>query len=120
ALVKLPTTRYLVCTPVPSRGPIQLWDHFHFDPTTARVSGGATPSGDCEIGCREFFQLSTGCSRTKSASRCALAVKATFSIFCRDLSELTILLTRCNKANCDTAESGEFTRRISMAFLSFS
>jgi hypothetical protein len=33
------------------------------------------------------------------------------------MSELTIPLTRCNKASCDRAESGEFT---SVALIGFS
>src|SRR5215467_2527083 len=42
---------------------------------------------------------------------------SSFSIFFKDMSELTIPLTRCNKASCDRAESGEFT---SVAFIGFS
>jgi hypothetical protein len=33
------------------------------------------------------------------------------------MSELTIPLTRCNKANCDTAESGEFDSVVFMISL---
>src|SRR5262249_39288887 len=42
---------------------------------------------------------------------------SSFSIFFKDMSELTIPLTRCNKASCDRAESGEFT---SVALIGFS
>src|SRR5206468_9665258 len=51
---------------------------------------------------RYALQLVTPTTSAISSSR----------IFCRDMSELTIALMRCNRANCDTAASVEFTATV--------